>query len=50
MYYNVTLRRIRVTNVITHSECVFVAIVMQHALRLRRVVLSCVAYSFVSLF
>jgi branched-subunit amino acid transport protein AzlD len=31
---------------ITHSECVFVAIVIQHALRLRRILLSCVAKTF----
>jgi hypothetical protein len=47
---NVTLRRVRVTTVaveipvsITHSECVFAAVVNQHAKRVRRIILSSVA-------
>ena len=44
--YNVTLRRLRVTYCcsqkavsITHSECVFVALVTKHAMKMRRIIL-----------
>jgi hypothetical protein len=47
---NITLRRVRVTTVamekaisITYSECVSVALVIQHAKRMRRIILPCVA-------
>jgi hypothetical protein len=45
--YNRILRRVRVSIVvmesITYSECVYVALVIQHAKRMRRVILSSVA-------
>jgi len=47
--YDVTLRRIRVTRVavkkisITYSECVSVALVIQHAMHMCRIILSSVA-------
>jgi len=45
--YNVTLRRVRETTVavrkqyiyITFYECVFVALVIQHAMRMRRIII-----------
>jgi hypothetical protein len=50
MYYNATLRRVRVTIFafgkaisITYSERVFVALVIQRAKRMRRIILSSVA-------
>jgi hypothetical protein len=44
---NVTLRRVRITDVamessITYSECVSVTLVIQHAKRMRRIILSSV--------
>jgi hypothetical protein len=49
--YNITLRRVRVPTVavenskysITYSQCVYVALDIQHAKRMRRVILSSVA-------
>jgi len=47
--YNVILRRVRVTIVaveklsVLHVECVSVGLVMQHAMRMRRIILSSVA-------
>jgi hypothetical protein len=48
--YNVTLKRVRVTIVVVEmqksipsSECVSVALVIQHAKRMRRIILSSVA-------
>jgi hypothetical protein len=48
--FNIKLRHIHVINVavekkrsITHSECVSAALVIQHAQRMRRVILSSVA-------
>jgi hypothetical protein len=50
MYYNVILMRVRVTFAavekgicITYSECVSVALVIKHAKRMRRIILSSVA-------
>ena len=40
VHIKVTIRQIRVTNVvvsITYSECVSVALIMQHAMRMRRI-------------
>jgi hypothetical protein len=42
--YNVTLRRPRITIVtvesnITHSKCVSVALIVEHAMRMRRIVI-----------
>jgi hypothetical protein len=57
MYYNVTLRRVRVTIVavekaisITYSDCVSVALVIQHAKRMRRIMSSvtCLALPYFS--
>jgi hypothetical protein len=41
--YNVILRRVRGKISITHSECMCVALITQHAMRMRRIVLSYVA-------
>jgi hypothetical protein len=47
--YNVTLGRVRVTMLpwkisITYSECVSVALVIQHAMRMGRIILLCVLF------
>ena len=53
---NVTLRCVRVAIVavtkqcVAYSECVFVALFIQHTKRMRRVILSSVAYLSVSFF
>ena len=55
--YNVTIRRVRATIIAvekqcgTYSECVFVALVIQHAISIRHIILSfmvrlAVQYSF----
>jgi hypothetical protein len=51
VFYNVTLRRVRVTIVavekaisITYSECMSIALVIQHAKRTRRIILLSVAW------
>ena len=43
--YNVTLRRVRAPKAIsiTYSECIFLALVIQHAKRVRRIILPSVA-------
>ena len=48
IYYNATLRRFRATIVVVemhipYSECVFVTLCIQHAMRMRRIILSSVA-------
>jgi hypothetical protein len=55
--YNVTLRRVRITIVavkkaisITYSECLFVALVIQHAKSMRHIILLSVACLILSYF